>query len=124
MAAINDDYSFRVSAVNGSWTRMQPNPADATIPKSGAAVKLQNMGNGIIYGIKRAHPGGSPSPALPAATQAGADGDAGQRFILYPQTEPFILEGGGWQGAVILSDYYVWSDDATDADNLLVVPIN
>lgn len=126
MAAVNGDHSFVLAVVNGSWTRMQPNPADATIPKT-AAIKLllQNIGSGTIYIIKRTHDsGGTPTVALPAASTAGALADAGLVAVIeHAQDLALPAPVSALPDFLRLSDYYAWTDNAA-GDPLRVWPQN
>lgn len=125
MAAVNGDFGFVVAVVNGDWTRITPSPADTTIPATaGDRLNLTNNGSGTIYVIKRAHVSGSPSPALPAATVAGALADAGLKAQIMPSQQiPIRASKGALPDFIRCNDYYAWTDNAS-GDPLSVDPIN
>lgn len=112
MPAISGDFSFNLDVVNATWTRLEPSPADSTIPKTaGKRLKLMNNGNGTIYVIKRVHVAGVPSPALPAATVAGAQADDGLvAQILSSQEIALRASQMSFPDFLRLSDYYAWTD--------------
>lgn len=126
MSLVSGDASFLVAAVNASWTRLVPSPADSTIPKSaGMELKIQNLGAGTVYLLKRTHSAlDAPTVALPAATEAGALADAGLVTVLEHAQEialpaPFL----GFPDLLRCSDYYVWTNDAAGGP-VRVWPVN
>jgi len=123
MAAVSGDFGFSQAVLTASWTRITPSPADTTIPATaGDKLTLMNNGGAAMYVIKRTHVSGSPSPALPAATLAGALADAGLVAAIQPSQEIAIpAPKASLPDFVRVNDYYVWGE----ADGpMRVNPIN
>jgi hypothetical protein len=126
MSRISGDFSFVVAVVNGAWTRLVPNPADSTIPKTaGDQILLQNIGSGTVYIIKRAHDAlDAPVVALPAATSVGALADAGLVAVVeHAQDLPLLAPLRSIPDFLRCSDYYAWTDDAAGGP-VRICPIN
>lgn len=126
MSLVSGDSSFLVAAVNASWTRMVPSPADSTIPKSaGVELRIQNLGAGTIYLLKRTHDAvDAPTVSLPAATEAGALADTGLVAVLeHAQDINLPAPVFAFPDLLRCSDYYVWTNDAAGGP-VRVWPVN
>jgi hypothetical protein len=125
MPAVSGDFSFNVDVINAGWTRLIPNPADSTIPATaGDRLLLMNNGTGTIYVIKRTHVAGVPSPALPAATAAGALADDGLVAQIYSSQEIALrAPRESFPDYRRCGDYYAWTDVVAGSP-LRVDPVN